>query len=321
MVRAAKQGDVHGGLYVIDLDTEEVLHYAPYERDFVNDNERGGERGLRGICVLPDRIIVSDSAGFIELDKHTYEIKRTHKDPEVFKSIHEICYFDDHLWATSTAYDAIVKVDLDFNVKGFWEVLGESKSDHKVLTGLREIDPKDKSENDNYHINSICEHNGRLLFSGLLTGLYDFHDMSESYIPMPYVSGEVLKEFGIAKPGAVVSKASSFIHNFYEYEDCIVTNFTTFSSLGIATKQLGGLRFDVAQIPRAKDTKFCVDDIAVNNWNRGLAKHKNLLFVGSSPARILVYDLFLSDFVKEIQLENDIRHSIHGLEVLDATGH
>ena len=39
VVRAAKQGDIHGGLYVIDVDTEEVLHYQPYTDDFVNDNE------------------------------------------------------------------------------------------------------------------------------------------------------------------------------------------------------------------------------------------------------------------------------------------
>ena len=44
VVRAAKQGDIHGGLYVIDIDSGEVIHHAPYERDFVNDNERGGER-------------------------------------------------------------------------------------------------------------------------------------------------------------------------------------------------------------------------------------------------------------------------------------
>ena len=63
-----------------------------YEKEFVNDNERGGERGLRGIAVLHDRIIVSDSAGFIELDKNTYEIKRTFQDSDYFKSIHEIAF-------------------------------------------------------------------------------------------------------------------------------------------------------------------------------------------------------------------------------------
>ncbi len=88
VVRAAKQGDIHGGLYVVDVDTEEVVHHEPYQKDFVNDNERGGERGLRGICVLPDRIIVSDSAGFIELNKNDYSIVKSHQDPTAFKSIH-----------------------------------------------------------------------------------------------------------------------------------------------------------------------------------------------------------------------------------------
>jgi hypothetical protein len=30
----------------------------------------------------------------------------------------------------------------------------------------------------------------------------------------------------------------------------------------------------------------------------------------------LVYDLNKAEFIKEIQLEDDIRHAIHGLEVL-----
>ena len=315
VIRAAKQGDIHGGLYVVDIDKEEVVHYAPYEKEFVNDNERGGERGLRGICVLRDRIIVADSAGFIELNKKDYSIVKTRQDPEVFKSIHEICHHNGSIWATSTAYDAITEVDFNFDLKGFWEIKGESRPDHKAFVGKEKIDPKDHSSEDNYHINSICEYEGNLLFSGLITGLYDFEDVSQ-VIPMPYLSGNVLQEMGIASPGMNVTKAASFIHNFYEYDDIFVANFTSFSCLGIAMKQMGGVVFDVAPIPRAKDTTFCVDDIAINNWNRGLARYDNLLFVGSSPARILVYDLDRAEFIKEIQLEKDIRHAIHGLEVL-----
>ena len=63
VIRSAQQGDVHGGLYVIDMDSEEVIHHSPYAEDFVNDNERGGERGLRGIAVLEARVIVADSSG------------------------------------------------------------------------------------------------------------------------------------------------------------------------------------------------------------------------------------------------------------------
>jgi hypothetical protein len=35
VVRAAKQGGMHGGLYVIDVDSGKVIHHASYEKDFI----------------------------------------------------------------------------------------------------------------------------------------------------------------------------------------------------------------------------------------------------------------------------------------------
>ena len=308
VVRAAKQGDIHGGLYVVDLNSDEVVHYAPYEKDFINDNERGGERGLRGIIVLDDRIIVSDSAGFIELDKNTYEIKRTFQDPDYFKSIHEIVFHEDHIWATSTAYDAVVKLDLDFNIKGFWEILGKNFENHKLLTDKKEITPATKTENDNYHINSLCVADGKLKVSGLLTPLYNFDDMTEA-CSVPTIS---------MLDGKPAGNQNSFVHNFYEYEDVFVANLTSYSAIGFFDKQFVGYGwYNNIGIPRSKNVKYQVDEVAVNNWNRGLAKKGDKLIIGSSPARILVYDLKSRKFEKEIALETDIRHAIHGLEVLE----
>ena len=303
VIRAAKQGDVHGGLYVIDTENGDILHHATYERDFVNDNERGGERGLRGICVLPDRILVADSAGFIELDKDTYEIKRTHQDRDYFKSIHEITFCDDHLWVTSTAYDAVVKVDLDFNVVDIWKMDGESLANSKKLTGKTKIDKDSKEELDDYHINSIFTHKNRIKVSGLLTDLHNLDDMSVS-TPIPKIIN-----YGV---GGYKHIAHSFVHNFYEYDDISLANLTTFSSLGIYNGE-----WKVIQIPRMRNAKFSIDEIAVNNWNRGLARKDNKIIIGSSPARILVYDLETGNFESEIQLEQDIRHAIHGLEILE----
>lgn len=302
VVRAAKQGDIHGGLYVIDIDLGEVIHYAPYERDFVNDNERGGERGLRGICVLPDRILVADSAGFIELDKNTYEIKRTFQDREYFKSIHEIVFHDDHIWATSTAYDAIVKLDLDFNIKNFWEITGERREDYSVLTGKKEVTPETKSEDDNYHINSIFVNDGRILFSGLVTPLYDLETMTE-VCQVPQFQDEFSQQL------------KSFSHNFYKFDEFTVSNLTSFGSLGILENDSD--LFDLHKIPRTKKARFIVDEIASDNWNRGLARCGEKLIIGSSPARILIFNTTTKQFEQEIKLKEDIRHAVHGLEVLD----
>ena len=102
VIRAAKQGDVHGGLYVDDLFNNTPLVHIPYEKAFVNDNERGGERGLRGIIALDDRIIVADANGLLELDKDTFEITKVLQDRNIFKSVHEICYHNKSIWVTST---------------------------------------------------------------------------------------------------------------------------------------------------------------------------------------------------------------------------
>jgi len=317
VVRAAKQGDTHGGLYVIDVDTEEILHHQPYTDDFVNDNERGGERGLRGIVVLDDRIVVADSGGLIELDKETYKITKRLRDDQIFKSIHEICYFDDNIWVTSTAYDAIAKIDLDFRLSGFWEVIGENKSDYKALIGLREINPGEAPEEDNFHINSISANNKRLVFGGLITHLYDFETMNVVN-PMPIING-----------------SKSFQHNFYEYPEFYAVNLTTFGYLGLIhsddsvhtmpnsfNNESTGiertlLRTRFLVLPKAKKVKYYADDIAKSNWNRGLARHGDLLFVGSSPARIIVLNMKDGKIEKIIQLEEDIRHCIHGLEILE----
>ena len=300
VVRAAKQGDIHGGLYVIDIDSGEVIHHAPYERDFINDNERGGERGLRGICVLRDRILVADSAGFTELDRNTYEIKRSHSDKDYFKSIHEICFNNGFLWVTSTAHDAVAKVDLDFNVIDFWELKGNSLENSKELTGKVSITPQQKSNDDNYHINSVFSNNGKVFVAGLLTPLYDIETMEEvCAIPGLQARGH---------------KIHSFVHNFYKYEDMIIANLTSFNAIGISKNNVD---FSIQKIPSSSHVTYHIDSIAKNNWNRGLARKDNILLIGSSPARILVYDLETNKFLKEIKLEKDMKHAIHGLEILD----
>ena len=69
-------------------------------------------------------------------------------------------------------------------------------------------------------------------------------------------------------------------------------------------------------VPESRTEAKGIDKIAENNWNRGLARKDSLLFIGSSPARILIFNLESLRYEKEIKLETDIRHCIHGLELL-----
>ena len=295
VVRAAEHGSSHGGLYVIDVEEESVIHHAPYDEHFVNDNERGGERGLRGICVLDDRIIVASATSLIELDKETFEVVRKLEDREAFRSIHEICFFAGSIWVTSTAIDCIVQVDLDFNIVGVYQILGESQSDYKALTGKHLTDVSKVKENDNFHINSISSFSDRLVVGGLITHLYDFDTMS------------------VVESMPIIQRAKSFQHNFYEYDDFNLVNLTGWNKLGVIRNSI----CKTVDIPRSESVKYYADDIAENNWNRGLARLENYIFLGSSPARVLMFDIETQKFEKEIGLEEDMRHCIHGLEILE----
>jgi hypothetical protein len=295
VVRAAEHGSNHGGLYVIDVEEERVIHYAPYDEKFVNDNERGGERGLRGICVLDDRIIVASATSLIELDKETFEVVKRLEDREAFRSIHEICFFAGSIWVTSTAIDCIVQVDLDFNVVGIYQILGESQSDYKILTGKHLTDVSKVQENDSFHINSISSFSDRLVVGGLITHLYDFDTMS------------------VVESMPIIQNAKSFQHNFYEYDNFNLVNLTGWNKLGVIRNSI----CETTDVPRSKSVKYYADDIAENNWNRGLARLENYIFVGSSPARVLMFDMKTKKFEKEIGLEEDMRHCIHGLEILE----
>ena len=55
VIRGAKPGKTHGGLYTIDTDTG-IYGHKPFSADFIGENERGGERGLRGIVVHGDYV-------------------------------------------------------------------------------------------------------------------------------------------------------------------------------------------------------------------------------------------------------------------------
>ena len=110
---------------------------------------------------------------------------------------------------------------------------------------------------------------------------------------------------------------NSFVHNFYSYDDVFVANLTSYHAIGFFDKEFVGYGwYNNITVPRSKNVKYQVDDVAVNNWNRGLARMDDTLIIGSSPARILMYNMKTRRFEKEIALEKDVRHAIHGLEFL-----
>lgn len=290
VVRAAKHGDVHGGFYVIDYPSKEVLFHSTCAEDFAGDNERGGERGLRGIAVVDDKIYIAGSNSISILDSETFKPIASRHDRIYLNSVHEICYHDDHLWVTSTGQDCVVKLDKYLNVIDCWHIVGVQHEIHHTVANKVKVESVSGLQ-DKIHVNSISAHNDRLVFSGALTPLYDFDTLEE-------VQDLVL---------------GGFTHNFEEYPDLVLANKTYVQKLEVIT-DYDRVFYPIP--PHMGKIDRIDDEIAKSNWLRGMARKDNLVFLGSSPARILVFDLDTRAFIDEIKLSSDPRCCVHGIDLL-----
>ena len=257
VVRAAKLGQVHGGLFVVDYPSKQLLFESTCDEDFSGDNERGGERGLRGIAVAGDNIYVAGSSSIKILDVETFKSVATSHDKEALNSVHEICYHNDHLWVTSTGIDCVIKLDKYLNIVDAWNIVGIQHEVYHTIVDKIKTSSFNELE-DKLHINSISAHNNRVVFSGCLTPLYDFDTLEE------------IKDL----------RLGGFTHNFEEFHDMTISNKTSSKHLEIITP------YDRVFYPVPLfqgETEEVSDEIAQPNWHRGMARHENLVFIGSSP--------------------------------------
>jgi len=289
VIRAAKLGGIHGGFYVIDYPSKDVVFHSTCDEDFSGDNERGGERGLRGIAIDGDRVYVAGSNSIQILDANSFDTLAT-RTYDKFDSIHEICFHDNHLWVTSTGNDCVARLDSNLDMADIWHIVGEQHASHHTVS--RKVKNTYCADlQDKIHVNSISAHNGRVVFSGALTPLYDFDTLEE-------VQDLVL---------------GGFTHNFEEYPDLVLANKTYVKKLEVITdydRVFYSIPPHMGQIDRVDD------EIAKSNWPRGMARRDSLVFLGSSPARVLVFDLDKRLFIDEIKLSSDPRCCVHGIDLL-----
>ena len=59
VVRGSRQGESHGGVYLIDLDNERVLRTVDWDTGDIDWQGRGWDRGLRGIAFDGDRVFIA----------------------------------------------------------------------------------------------------------------------------------------------------------------------------------------------------------------------------------------------------------------------
>lgn len=293
VVRGSRQGESHGGVYLVDLDAEHVAQVIDWNTVDIDWQGRGWDRGLRGIEFDGDRIFIAASDELFAFDRDFRKLA-SWRSPYL-KHCHEISRFKRRLYLTSTGFDSLLGFDLDRN-RFAWG-LRVSKGNG----GLRGVPFNPAGEHgpppsNLLHLNSVTALERGLYFSGLRTGgLLKF-------------DGRSIREIASLPEGS---------HNARPHRDGILFNDSQADVVRFASPAAQR----VFRVPRYEEDQLThrdLDDtrIARQAFARGLCVvDDHLVAAGSSPSTIALHDLDRVKTTLTVTLSFDIRNAIHGLEV------
>lgn len=304
VVRSSKQGDSHGGAYLIDLDTSTFEQVLDWDRAEINWEGRGQGRGLRGICFVGDEIYIAASDELFVFDQE-FNILRSFRC-DYLHHCHEIAFDGaQYIYLSATSYDSVLRFDIEsqrFDC-GWWMRTVEREYDGKLIKALDAVaydpnEPGGAHEGDTLHINNVCVAGKVPLFSGLSMNLL------------------VAIQEGQTKPFALVPPTT---HNCQPLGKGVVMNSTGQDAIIMTDRQARLIKkFAYPVYDESTLTHTDVpDDYARQGFGRGLCvDHENrLVIAGSSPGTVSAFSVQSESMVSSVQVSNDLRNAPHGLEI------
>jgi len=304
VVRSSKQGDSHGGAYIVDLESKSFEQVLDWNRVDINWEGRGMGRGLRGICFVGDEVFIAASDELFVFDQQ-FQILRSFKCPYLHHC-HEIAYDgDQYIYLSATSFDSVLRFDIkreQFD-HAWWIRAVEQEYDGKKVKALDAViydpnQPGGAKEADTLHINNVCVLNKVPMFSGLSMNLL------------------VAIEGGQTKPYALVPPST---HNCQPLGQGVLMNSTGQNALVMADRQGKPLKqFAYPKYPNEEMTNTDIPgDYARQGFGRGLCVDmvNRLVIAGSSPGTVSAFDVQSDQLISKVQVSNDLRNAPHGLEI------
>ena len=293
VVRGSKQGESHGGIFLIDLDRQQVAQPIDWNTTNIDWQGRGWDRGLRGIEFDGDKVYIAASNELFVYNRD-FEQVASYRSPYL-KHCHEISRYQRRLYLTSTGYDSVIGFDLD-KLQFSWG-LHIAKTPNGFRGGpFHPSGNQGPPAGNELHINNVhCLERG-MYISGLATG----HLLK--------YTGKQIKATATLPLG---------VHNARPYADGVLFND---SETDVVRFESGDKR-RIFRIPRYDPNQLThadLDDsrIARQAFGRGLCVIEDgVIAAGSSPSTITVHDLNSMKTTLSINLTMDVRNAIHGLEV------
>ena len=306
VIRSSHQGESHGGLYLVDLNSDKVQKVLDWDDCSIDWEGRGADRGLRGIAFYNKDIYIAASDEIFIFDKE-FSIKNSIQN-QYLKHCHEIYINDDNLYLTSTGFDSLLIYNIPSKkfIGGYHLKLGKLKQRLRNTLNLR-VSPQIKmfnphsgngpAQGESWHINNVFVENYAIYIAG--TGLGELLSIRDEKL---FKHAQIPLGTHNARPfnrGILLNNTKS---DRVEYMSLTGEIYHSFPIIKYQQNELSH-----TNLPK---------DHARQAFGRGLCVlQNNFIIVGSSPATISVYSLSENCLVKTINITKDIRNSIHGLEV------
>ena len=295
VVRGSRQGESHGGIYLIDFENQAGKQLVDWDTSQINFDGRGADRGLRGIAFDGEDIFVAASDELFCYDRQ-FAIQRSFRN-RYLRHCHEICRKDRHIFLTSTGFDSLLAFNLDTN-KYEWgfqlqRIYGEWTGhtfDPRSVAGPAAV--------NDFHINMVFVDDTGIYLSGLKTNAMlhlDRHWQVSEVCELP--------------PG---------IHNARPWNNGVLFNDTASDCIRYVGRNGSEKAFSIVTYEESQIQFLGIDDslIARQAFGRGLTVYDDRFVIGgSSPSTVSIYDLETNQVGASVNLTMDIRNAIHGLEV------
>ena len=294
VIRGSRQGESHGGVFMVDFEQQDVVQLVDWNTSKINFEGRGGDRGLRGIAFNGDDILIAASDELFRYDR-SFKIRTTSKN-HYLKHCHEICRFEQMLFLTSTGFDSLLAFDLvkkkfvwGFHLQQQYNQWAGYKFDPRRDMGPRAV--------NNYHINMVHVDSTGIYLSGLRT--------------------QALLHIDSKMEVSEVCSLPAGAHNARPYREGVLLNDTENDCVRYVGRDGENIAFKIVTYDQA-DIEFASIDqsnIARQGFGRGLCPIGDRFVAGgSSPSTISLYDFDSRQKVGSVNLTMDIRNAIHGLE-------
>ena len=293
VVRGSRQGESHGGIYLIDLEGRRVAQPVDWNTANIDWQGRGWDRGLRGIAFDEDRIYIAASDELFVYDPEFKQLA-SFRSPYL-KHCHEIHRYKRRLYLTSTGHDAILGFDLD-EERFSWGLQVTKTVDGFAATPFSPGGVDGPPLRNDLHINNVfCTSRGMFISGLRIDGLLRYTG-SQINLVFPLPTGT---------------------HNAQPFRDGVLFNDTDSDLVRFVSPEKERL-FRVPRYEQDLLTHTDLDDsrIARQAFARGLCTiSESLVAAGSSPSTITLHDLESMKTALSINLTMDVRNAIHGLEV------